>query len=154
MARKPRWSVTWPTRPYGVYTVLVRATDPTDAVRVAAEEDLPLSEDWSFAFDYTPEVWRLRRPYRWRSHHVAGPDFGGTEADVEAFTPEPLNLEAIAAEAVSVISFCDAHDHCKDVARAAVGQIVGNLLPAEAEQVLTIVTAETREINAYTGGWA
>lgn len=148
MFRKPRWSVTWPTRPNGAYTVLVRANDPTDAVRVAAErDDLPV---YALAFDYEPEVWRLLHPYRWRSHHAAGPDYDGGAFDVEALTP--LDLDAIAAEVVSVIRYCDAHDHCKDVARAAVHQIVGNLLPSLTERVLAIVAAETREINAYTGG--
>lgn len=154
MFRKPRWSVTWPTRPSGLYTVWVRADDPTDAVRVASEMELPLTDGYETAFDYAPEVWRLGRPLRWRARHVAGPDFGGTDDDAPAFVPEPLDLDAIASKVVSVIRYCDAHDHCKDVARAAVGQIIGNLLPAEAERVLAVVAAETREINAYTGGWA
>lgn len=94
MPRKPRWSVTWPTRPEGVYTELVRANDPTDAVRVAAELDWQTTPGYSVAFDYTPQVWRLLRPYRLRSHHVAGPDFGGTEADAEAFVPMPLGSDA------------------------------------------------------------
>lgn len=154
MFRKPRWSVTWPTRPNGVYTQLVRADDPADAVRVAAELDWPTANGYTVAFDYEPQVWRLLRPYRWRSRPVAGPDFPDEVLCEVAFTPEPVDLDAIAAEAVSVVTFCDAHDHCKEVARAAVGQLVGNLLPAEAEQVLAIVTAESREINACTGGWA
>lgn len=154
MFRKPRWSVTWPTRPNGVYTQLVRADDPTDAVRVAAELDWPTAPGHTIAFDYTPMVWRLQRPYRMRSHQVAGPEFEDEVDGEVGFTPEPVDLDAIAAEVVSVIRVCDAHDHCKDVARAAVGQIVGNLLPEQAERVLVIVAAETREINAYTGGWA
>lgn len=148
MPRKPRWSVTWPTRPNGVYTVLVRADNPTDAVRVAAEQDdLPV---YALAFDYEPEVWRLLHPYRWRSHHVAGPDYGGGDFDVEALTP--LDLDAIAAEVVSVIRVCDALGKSKGEVRAAVGQIVGTLLPSLTEKVLAIVAAETREINAYTVG--
>lgn len=150
MSRNPRWSVTWPTRPDGVYAVLVRADDPTDAVRVAAEQDdLPV---YALAVDYEPEVWRLLRPYRLRSHHVAGPDYGGGEFNVEALTP--LDLDEIAKEVVSVIRVSDALGKSKDEVRAAVGQIVGNLLPSLTERVLAIVAAETREINAYTGGWA
>lgn len=152
MFRKPRWSVTWPTRPNGVYTQLVRADDPADAVRVAAELNWPTVDGYAMAFDYTPMVWRLQRPYRWRSRHVAGPDFPDAMEGVEAFAPEPLDLDAIAAEAVSIVRFCDAHDHCKDVARATVGQTIGLLTAAEAAEVLARVTAETREINAYTGG--
>jgi hypothetical protein len=89
-----------------------------------------------------------------RSQHVAGPEFQDEVDGEVGFTPEPLDLNAIAADVVSVIRVCDAHDHCKDVTRTAVGQIVGNLIPAEAERVLAIVAAETSEINAYTGGWA
>lgn len=154
MFRKPRWSVTWPTRPNGVYTQLVRADDSTDAVRVAAELDWPTADGYTVAFDYAPQVCRLLRPYRLRSHPVAGPDFPDQVLGEVAFTPAPMDLDAVAAEVVSVIRVCDVHDHCKDVARAAVGQIVGNLLPEQAEQVLAIAAAETREINAYTGGWA
>lgn len=91
---KPRWSVTWPTRPNGVYTQLVRADDPTDAVRVAAELDWPVSDGWEMAFDYTPMVWRLRRPYRWRSHYITGPNFDDS-ANAEVFVPEPLGTEAV-----------------------------------------------------------
>jgi len=154
MFRKPRWSVTWPVRPSGTYSVYARATDPTDAVRAAAERDMATADGYTIAFDYEPEVWRLQHPYRMRSHHVAGPEFPDETPGEVAFTPEPLDLDAIATEVVSVIRVCDAHEHCKDVARAAVGQIVGNLLPTQTEAVLAIVTAETREINAYTGGWA
>jgi hypothetical protein len=95
MPRKSRWSVTWPTRPSGLYTVLVRATDPSDAVRVAAELDPPVTDGYSLAFDYEPEVWRLRRPYRLRSYPAAGPDFGGTAADAPPFVPEPLGTETV-----------------------------------------------------------
>jgi hypothetical protein len=63
MFRKPRWSVTWPTRPSGGYSV---------------------------AFDYEPQVWRLLRPYRLRSHPVAGPDFPDQVLGEIAFTPWPL----------------------------------------------------------------
>lgn len=73
MRRLPRWSVTWPTRPEGVYTQPVRAVDATDAVRVAAELEWPVADGFTVAFDCTPEVWRVRRPYRWLSRHVAGP---------------------------------------------------------------------------------
>ena len=90
MFRKPRWSVTWPTRPNGVYTQLVRADDPTDAVRVAAELEWPTAPGYTVAFDYAPQVWRLLRPYRWRSHPVAGPDFPDQVLGEVAFTPEPL----------------------------------------------------------------
>jgi len=86
--------VTWPTRPEGVYTVLVRAEDPVDAVRVAADLDMPLTEGYSMAFDYEPEVWRLRRPYRFRSRHVAGPDFGDVD-DAVPFVPVPYRAEAV-----------------------------------------------------------
>lgn len=152
MPRKSRWSVTWPIRPFGIHTVLVRAADPVDAVRVAAEEDLPATDGYSIAFDYEPEVWLIRRPYNSRSRHVGGPRFDDEVPGLVPFTPEPIDPAAIAAEVVSVIRVCDAHDHCKDVTRAAVGQIIGNLPPTEAEQVLAIVAAETREINAYTSG--
>jgi hypothetical protein len=154
MLRKPRWSVTWPTRPNGVYTQLVRAGDPTDAVRVAAELEWQTTPGYSVAFDYTPQVWRLLRPYRLRSRSVAGPDYPDTVPGEVAFTSEPLDLAAIADQVVSVIRVSDALGKDKHELRAAVGQIVGNLIPAEAEQVLAIVAAETREINAYTGGWA
>jgi hypothetical protein len=93
MFRKPRWSVTWPTRPNGVYTQLVRADDPVDAVRVAAELDWPTADGYTVAFDYEPQVWRLRRPYRLRSHPVAGPDFPDQVLGEVAFTPEPLPVE-------------------------------------------------------------
>lgn len=95
MPRKPRWSVTWPTRPEGLYTVLVRADDPTDAVRVASELDLPLNDGYSLAVDYEPEVWRLLHPYRMRSYHVAGPDLGGNAVGADPFVPEPLGTEAV-----------------------------------------------------------
>ncbi len=95
MPRKPRWSVTWPTRPSGVYTELVRADDPTDAVRVASELEWPTADGYTVAFDYTPMVWRLQRPYRWRSRHVTGPDFPDTVSDKVAFTPEPLGSETV-----------------------------------------------------------
>lgn len=151
MSRKARWSVTWPTRPDGVWTVFVRADDPTDAVRVASERaGLPV---YALAFDYEPEVWRLRHPYRMRSEHAAGPDYGGEDA-AQAFTPTALDLQEIAGQVVSTIRVADAHGKSKDEVRAAVGQIVGNLLPSLTEKVLAIVAAETREIDAYTGGWA
>ena len=93
MFRKPRWSVTWPTRPNGVYTQLVRADDPVDAVRVAAELDWPTAPGYSVAFDYEPQVWRLLRPYWLRSHPVAGPAFPDLILGEIAFTPWPLPLK-------------------------------------------------------------
>jgi hypothetical protein len=90
MFRKPRWSVTWPTRPNGIYTQLVRADDPVDAVRVAAGLDWPTAPGYSLAFDYEPQVWRLRRPYSLRSRPVAGPDFPDQVLGEVAFTPWPL----------------------------------------------------------------
>jgi len=90
-----KYTVTWPTRPEGVYTQVVRASDPTDAVRVASELDWPTADGYSMAFDYEPEVWLLLRPFRLRSRHVAGPDFGSTAADAVAFVPEPLGTETV-----------------------------------------------------------
>jgi hypothetical protein len=84
----PRWSVTWPTRPEGVYTVFVRATSATHAVDVAANQYLPVTVGYAMAFDYEPEVWRLRHPYRYRSHHVAGPELRDLD-DAAPFVPEP-----------------------------------------------------------------
>lgn len=84
-----RWSVTWPTHPVGTYTVLVRAADPTDAVRVAADMDLPCADGYSMAFDYEPCVWRLRHPYRLRSRYVQGPTFPDSVPGAVAFTPRP-----------------------------------------------------------------
>jgi hypothetical protein len=149
MFRKPRWSVTWPTRPNGVWTVFVRADDPTDAVRVATDyADLPV---YALAFDYEPEVSRLLRPHRLRTHHVAGPEYGGEEA-AQTFSPTPPDLREIADQVVSTIRVADAHGKPLDEVRAAIHQIVGNLLPSLAERVLVIVAAETRQINAYTSG--
>jgi hypothetical protein len=85
----PRYTVTWPTRPAGVYTTVVRATDPTDAARVAADEDLLLSDGYTIAYDYEPEVWRIRRPYRWRSRRVQGPEYCDLDANAQPFTPVP-----------------------------------------------------------------
>lgn len=82
--------MTWPTRPHGVYTQLVRADNPVDAVRVAAALDWPIAPGYSVAFDYEPQVWRLRRPYRLRSRPVAGPDFPDQVPGQVAFTPAPL----------------------------------------------------------------
>lgn len=86
---KPRWSVTWPTRPNGIYTQLVRADDPVDAVRVAAELEWPTADGYTVAFDYEPQVWRLKRPYSLRSRPVAGPDFPDLILGEVAFTPWP-----------------------------------------------------------------
>ncbi|MFD9464348.1 hypothetical protein [Streptomyces sp. NPDC060027] len=91
--RKPRWSVTWPTRPSGVYTQLVRADDPVDAVRVASELDWPTAPGYEVAFDYEPQVWRLLHPYALRSRPVAGPDFPDLVLGEVAFTPWPLPLD-------------------------------------------------------------
>lgn len=85
----PRYSVTWPTRPEGEYSQHVRAADPTDAVRAAAELDWPTSPGYSVAFDYEPEVWRLRHPYPLLSRHVQGPDFSAEEFGAPAFVPAP-----------------------------------------------------------------
>lgn len=92
--RKPRWSVTWPTRPSGVLTVYVRADDPADAVRVAAKPEWPTEPGYQMAFDYTPEVWRLRRPYWWRSRYAAGPHFPGAAHGETSFTPLPVGSDA------------------------------------------------------------
>lgn len=81
----PRYSVTWPTRPEGVYSQYVRAADATDAVRVAAALDWPTTDGYTLAVDYVPEVWRLRRPYRWLSRHAAGPHY----PDRVPFAPAP-----------------------------------------------------------------
>lgn len=90
-----KYTVTWPTRPSGVYSELVWADDPTDAVRVAAELDWPTAPGYTVAFDYTPMVWRLKHPYRWRSRQVAGPDFPDAVDGEVAFTPEPLGSETV-----------------------------------------------------------
>ncbi|WP_329472701.1 hypothetical protein OIE75_29585 [Streptomyces sp. NBC_01723] len=152
MLRKPRWSVTWPTRPNGVYTVLVRAADPTDAVRVAAALDLPVTDEYALAFDYEPQVWRLQCPYRLRSHPVAGPDFPDTVPGEVGFTPEPIDLDAVAAKAMGAVKAGDAVGNSMDEIRAAVGQVLGGLTGAQVEDVLARVVAEVDEINAYTWG--
>lgn len=152
--RKPHWSVTWPTRPNGVYTQLVRADDPTDAVRVAAELDWPTAPGYTVAFDYEPQVWRLLHPYRWRSRRVAGSDFPDAIPDRVAFTPESFDLREVANRAMGAVKVTDALGRSEAETHAAVGQILGLLTPAEVAGVLAIVVAETREINAYTGGWA
>jgi len=90
-----KYSVTWPTRPSGVYTEWVRAADPTDAVRAASELDWPTADGYTVAFDYTPMVWRLQRPYRMRSHQVAGPDFPDEVDGEVGFTPVPLGSETV-----------------------------------------------------------
>lgn len=149
--RAPRWSVTWPTRPMGVYTVLVYAEGPVEAVRVAADLEMPLAEGYSMAFDYEPEVWRLRRPYRYRSHHVAGPDYGGSEA-VAPFAPQPVDLQAIAAQAVSIIKAGHANDELRESIHLGLRQILAGLKVDEMFSVVAMAAAETREINAYTGG--
>lgn len=90
-----KYSVTWPVRPSGTYSVYARATDPTDAVRAAAEQELPTADGYALAFDYEPEVWRLKHPYRMRSHHVAGPEFQDEVDGEVGFTPLPLGAEAV-----------------------------------------------------------
>ena len=90
LRRNPAWAVTWPTRPAGVYSLKVRAADPTDAVRAAAEQHWPTVPGYSVAFDYTPQVWRLQHPYRWRSRHVRGPMFPDVIPGRVAFTPLPV----------------------------------------------------------------
>ncbi|MFE2497105.1 hypothetical protein [Streptomyces scopuliridis] len=77
----PAYSVTYPTRPNGVYSQYVNAADPADAVRAAAELDWPTNPGYSVAFDCEPEVWILLRPYRLRSRHVQGPRYTGTSPD-------------------------------------------------------------------------
>ncbi|MCX4919945.1 hypothetical protein [Streptomyces sp. NBC_00687] len=154
MPRKHRWSVTWPTRPHGVHTVLVRAVDSADAVRVATEKTPPVDDEYQLAFDYAPCVWRLAWPYRLRSRHVAGPDFPDMVLGEPGFIPEPLNLDAIAAAAVDVIRVCDANGDSLDAVRAAVGQVVGNLAPHQVAHVLAHVTEETKEINRFSNGMA
>lgn len=91
LLRAHRWSVIWPTRPQGFYTVVVRADDPTDAVRVAAKWELPTADGHSLALDYEPMVWRMKRPYWLRAKQVAGPDYPAlrTPGD-DAFMPLPL----------------------------------------------------------------
>lgn len=89
LRRNPEWTVTWPTRPAGVYTLRVRALDATNAVRVAALDEWPTSDGYTVAFDYAPRVWRCRRPYRWLSRYVQGPGFPDAVPGVIAFTPLP-----------------------------------------------------------------
>ncbi|MCX4232049.1 hypothetical protein [Streptomyces ortus] len=143
MSRKPRWSVTWPTRPNGVYTQLVRADNPTEAVRVAAEMDVVPNSNYALAFDYEPEVWRIRRPYRWLSHHIAGPDYGGAGADAETFVPIPLDTRQIAKQVLSAVRAGDARGR-------TVGQIVSWMRPEDVEAVLFYVAAEACGIDART----
>lgn len=152
MFRKPRWSVTWPTRPNGVYIQLVRANDPTDAVRVAAEQDVSANDDYSVAFDYEPEVWRLQRPYRWRSHHAAGPDYSATDGVVEACGALPTHLDEVADQVVSAVRAGDALGHAPGQTGAAVGQIVGWMRRVDVEAVLIRVAAEAKKVNQFTSG--
>jgi hypothetical protein len=90
----PKYSVTWPTRPSGIYTECVQAADPTHAVRVAAELDWPTSPGYTVAFDYEPGVWLNRRPYRLRSRHVQGPRFGSAAPGAPAFMPVPATTHS------------------------------------------------------------
>ncbi|MEV8398838.1 hypothetical protein [Streptomyces niveus] len=71
------YSVTYPTRPSGVYTQFVEAGDPAAAVRAAAKLDWPTTPGYTVEFDKEPEVWVNRHPYRFRSKRVSGPDYGG-----------------------------------------------------------------------------
>jgi hypothetical protein len=87
--RNPEWTVTWPTRPAGTYSLKVRAKGSTDAVRVASLRPWPTAPGCTVAFDYTPQVWRLRHPYRWRSRYVQGPAFPDATPGVVAFIPLP-----------------------------------------------------------------
>jgi hypothetical protein len=89
-----KYCVNWPIRPFGIHTVLVRAADPTDAVRVAAERELSTVDGFSIAFDYEPEVWRLRRLRNRLSRHVAGPFFDDAVPGFVPFTPVPLGSDA------------------------------------------------------------
>lgn len=97
---QPRWEVTWPIRPSGTHTVLVRAADPTDAVRVAAELELPLGGGLTMAFDYEPCVWLLRHPYSWRAQHAQGPEYPDGFAPV---TVEPVWPEGVIARYLTVV---------------------------------------------------
>jgi hypothetical protein len=150
MFRKPRWSVTWPTRPDGAYTQLVRANDPNDAVRVAAEQDVVPNIDYALAFDYEPEVWRIRCPYRWRSYHVAGPDYGSAEANAEAFVPLPLDTREIAGHVLSAVRVGDVRGRTMGQIGAEVVQIVSWMRPEDVEAVLFYVAAETCGMNVRT----
>lgn len=154
MFRKPRWSVTWPTRPNGVHTVLVRADDPTDAVRVASEQDPSVTGGYALAFDYEPQVWRLRRPYWWRSRPATGPDYPDMTPGEAGFTPVPVDLRKVADEVVSEIRAAHGFDKSQGEVRAIVGQIVSHLTPAQVEAVLAQVIDETRAINEFTRGEA
>ncbi|MFJ1647988.1 hypothetical protein [Streptomyces sp. NPDC088258] len=82
----PKYSVTYPTRPNGVYSQFVTATDPADAVRAAAELDWPTTPGYTVAFDCKPEVWILLRPYRLRSRHIQGPIYAASPADEAGHT--------------------------------------------------------------------
>lgn len=89
---QPRWSVTWPTLPSGTYTVLERAVDASNAVKAAATPNRPIAAGYAIAYDYEPSVWRLRRPYRWRSAHAQGPEsFPDAVPGQVAFTPVPVD---------------------------------------------------------------
>ena len=81
------WTVTWPTRPAGIYTQTVQAADPAGAVHAAALLDWPTAPGYEVAFDYTPEVWCIRRP-RWLSLRVHGPDLTAPDPK-NAFVPVP-----------------------------------------------------------------
>lgn len=88
-----QYTVTWPTRPTGLYTEYAEADTPTDAVRDAAARDLPTTPGYTIAFDYEPEVWQIRTPNRLRSRRVQGPCYKDAIPGKIAFTPLPLNTD-------------------------------------------------------------
>lgn len=147
-----KYMVTWPTRPFGLCSEPVWADDPADAVRVASDLDWLTSDGYTVAFDYTPMVWRLQRPYRWRSRHVAGPDFPDFLPGEVAFTPEPFDLREVANRAMGAVKVGDALGHSEAEIHAAVGQILSALAPEQVAEVLAIVATEVEQANAYTGG--
>lgn len=91
---QPCWEVTWPIRPSGTNSVIVRAADATDAVRVAAELGLPLGGGMTMAFDYEPEVRRLSRSYRLLARHAQGPLYPDGFAPLPAESAWPAGVIA------------------------------------------------------------
>ncbi|MYY79741.1 MULTISPECIES: hypothetical protein [unclassified Streptomyces] len=141
------WSVTWPLRPDGVHTVWVYAANPTHAVLVASKHpDLPV---YAVAFDYVPEVWRLRHPRR-RSYRAAGPDYGGAAGKADEFTPAPLDLTDVADEVRSTIQLAREQGRSPAELRAAVQPIIGNLLPSLQRRLLVAFAAEALGVAEYT----
>ncbi|MGV2914706.1 hypothetical protein [Streptomyces alfalfae] len=144
----PRWSVTWPLRPNSTYSVWVRATDPTDAVRVALKRpDLPT---YAMAFDYQPEVWRLRHPYPTRSYRAAGPDYGGAAGTADQFTPTPLDLTDIANQVRSTIRTAHEHGWPRAELQTALRPVLNHLLPSLKDRLVIAFAAETERIGTYT----